>query len=240
MQDLLAQEMEMKEIMARKFDEYNPLKRKKKKDVKHNPVSNSIATTDDEKGIVESNWKPTGSKIRIKVKGLEQNKVIEFRVRCENEAGFSFPSRQSRRVKTNSADPPKQCVPPLLLDIGVSSVVLTITVPPCGGAPITNLVLESRDLDVNVTVTESYLLQPLTPRQPDVMLELMRQQMEGMSTEPQQPIFPSLPERTQRQFQNIMLRDLRPGGCFQFRVRADSEVGAGEFSIWSAEQALLS
>jgi hypothetical protein len=114
-------------------------------------------------------------------------------------------SQPSHRAKTNKAMLPNQCDVPVVATLGVDFVIMRVTVPSAGGAPIKTFSLEVIDLDENDT----------------------RVVQTSRNASDQEP--------------TILIRAtaLKPGGSFIFRVRAESEVGLGAFSEWTAETKLM-
>lgn len=79
--------------------------------------------------------------------------MYEIRVRFINGAGKSEFSQPSHRAKTNKASLPETCAAPTVDKIGENYVVLAITIPPEGGAPVKHFHLDGMSLDDNSTVS---------------------------------------------------------------------------------------
>lgn len=78
--------------------------------------------------------------------------MYEVRVRFVNGAGKSEFSQPSHRAKTNKASLPETCAAPSVDKVGEGFVVLAVTIPPEGGAPVKHFHLEGMSLDDNSTV----------------------------------------------------------------------------------------
>jgi hypothetical protein len=89
--------------------------------------------------------------VRFTIGGLTQNRLYEFRVQFENDAGKSVFSQPSHRAKTNKALLPGACGVPSIAAKGVDYITLSFPMPSEGGAPIRVFTLEVMDLDDNET-----------------------------------------------------------------------------------------
>ena len=123
---------------AKESGSYNPFKKEKAR-------APNVITPEMELAM----FKPEGSKIAWTVSGLSSNVVYEFRISFSNSSGPSHYSMPSLRAKTNKADPPGLCNQPQIVGIVDTSVIIEITVPEKGGAPINEFPLEIRDVDVS-------------------------------------------------------------------------------------------
>ena len=128
---------------AKEKDGYNPMKKAK-------ALPPNAITTEMEIAA----YKPQGSKIRFIVDQLKPNTVYEFRLQYVNESGSSQFSLPSHRAKTNRAEVPAVSLPPKTQEISAKSVVLSLHVPPQGGAPITSFTIEYRDIDFSTIKQE--------------------------------------------------------------------------------------
>jgi hypothetical protein len=186
---------EMRCAQEAKNVEYNPLKKKSGKG------GNSSSATAKKKE------KPSGSKLKFKMRNLDDNVVYQFRIRFKNDADYSEYSDPSHKVKTNKAEPPSQCSPPSVarpLMAGDTSILLSLPFPSSpGGAPITSFWLEYRDVDLNITLSQGVSMQ-------------------------------DRPLGSQGSI-DMLISSLRPTGFYQFRVRAENLVGPGQYSEWSDE-----
>ena len=146
-QQLELQMEEMRIAAEKKFEEYNPLKRKAKPADEKQSAGNATAN---------NSRKLLGSRVRFRVRDLTQDTLYQFRIRFQNESGFSPYSPPSIRVKTNRADPPSQCEVPSVSGITGTSIMLHVSLPNAGGSSITLITVETRDLDTNINVLECF------------------------------------------------------------------------------------
>ena len=146
-QQLELQMEEMRIAAEKKFEEYNPLKRKAKPADDNKSAGNAAAN---------NSRKLLGSRVRFRVRDLTQDTLYQFRIRFQNESGFSPYSAPSIRVKTNRADPPSQCEVPSVSGITGTSIMLHVSLPNAGGSSITLITVETRDLDTNINVLECF------------------------------------------------------------------------------------
>ena len=130
----------LREAEAAKPKDYNPLKKKSVEAPKK----------------AEARLRPEGSLIQFPVEDLLPNQVYEFRVAFRNVNGLSQYTPPSHRAKTNRAEAPKQCIPPTVLHFASSSAQLLLQIPSPGGAPVTELIVETRNLDTNEVARDSF------------------------------------------------------------------------------------
>jgi hypothetical protein len=152
-QQLELQMEEMRIAAEKKFEEYNPLKRKAKPADDKKSAGNAAAN---------NSRKLLGSRVRFRVRDLTQDTLYQFRIRFQNESGFSPYSPPSIRVKTDRADPPSQCEVPSVSGITGTSIMLHVSLPNAGGSSITLITVESQMSTTNAHTSLVAILYPLS------------------------------------------------------------------------------
>ena len=146
--------------------------------------------------------------------------MYEVRACFSNSAGKGEFSHPSHRAKTTKASLPEMCESPLIQSVGMNYVILQLEIPEEGGAPIRHFHIESMDLDTNATQNFT-----LTRNEYDIQVA-KENKSKGVK----------VPEERL----SYRVEGLKVGGSYVFRVRGESDVGSGPFSVWSLEVNLLS
>ena len=130
-----AQMMAMKLAHEKAMSDYNPFKKEKA----HAP---NVLTPEEEL----ARMKPDGSRFRFKMLDCPADTVFEFRICYRNESGMSVYSPPSHRAKTNRAEVPHISDPPKIVEAYNESILVELHVPQQGGSPITEFVIEMKDI----------------------------------------------------------------------------------------------
>ena len=130
-----AQMMAMKLAQEKAMSDYNPFKKEKA----HAP---NVLTPEEEL----ANLKPDGSRFRFKMLDCPADTVFEFRICYRNDAGISVYSPPSHRAKTNRAEVPHMSDSPKIVEALNESILVELHVPQQGGSPITEFVVEMKDI----------------------------------------------------------------------------------------------
>ncbi|RYH20344.1 hypothetical protein EON65_23735 [archaeon] len=121
-----------------------------------NPYSGDRAKLDAEIEALITTQKPSGSRLRFRLLQLQPDSMYEVRVAFVNSAGQGVFSMSSHRAKTNQASAPAACAVPSVVRLGPKYMVLDVTVPSEGGAPVRFFHIECMDLDDSNTLKLRY------------------------------------------------------------------------------------
>ncbi|KAJ1439186.1 hypothetical protein B484DRAFT_415959, partial [Ochromonadaceae sp. CCMP2298] len=183
-----------------------------------NPYNSDGAKIDKEIQQMLEGQKPPSHLIEWEALDLQQDTLYEFRVRLLNAAGFSPFSQPSHRAKTNRALVPAACAAPACLSVGFDYVILRIEVPAEGGSAVKMFTVEVLDLDAQADAAETAAEAGEVEEGDEARIVLLKRHSSDREREMQ-----------------CRVPDLRAGGIYVFRVRAESLVGVGGFSEWSGE-----
>ena len=149
--------------------------------------------------------KPDGSVVRVVIGELQPDTIYEFRVACRNAAGFSPYSNPSHRAKTNKARLPSAPAEFYISDVNEHEVALVASWTEHGGAYI-----------------DRYSAEMLRKTGGERTFAVVWDRPAPLSA-PLGPVVLSIAEH------------IHKATIYQFRVRAESDLGRGPFSEWSED-----